>query len=163
MPIFCLDVSTSSPFYFSSLRALAVQTALFLLALEVTHQSSTVRGIDVLHQVPVPETEEEGERRPRKTPLTTPLQFSNFPEERRAIPHSRQNSPPAKRIRDWTTSGMRYPSSFFYLETTQVPMQHKTLCLVPEQKLFLTSRPAIATFPGFLAQEPPKPSALLTN
>ena len=86
--------------------------------------------IDVLHQVP--ETEQEGEdsRRLEKTPrrAKTPCSFQ-FPRGTPRHSSSRQNSPLAKRIRDWTTSGMTSPSWLFYLETSQVPMHYKTLYL----------------------------------
>ena len=79
-----LDILTSSLFFsfslFSSLWALRVQTDLFLSALEVVYQPFTVKGIDVLHQVP--ETEKEGGRlkTPKKTPPSqTPLQFPISP------------------------------------------------------------------------------------
>lgn len=55
---------------------------------------------------------------------------------------SRQNSPLAKRIRDWTTSGMTSPSWSFYLETFQVPMHYKTLYLDLKRIKILPSYPS---------------------
>ena len=85
---------------------------------------------------------------------SAPLQFPISPSPRNAaiIPHSRQNPPPAKRIRDWTTSGMKPPTCSFYLQTSQVPMHHKILCLALNERFpSCITRSAIASCLDFLA------------